>query len=73
MLLNSGADPNMTGRYGWTAIMKAVVHGHFEVVEELMAKGADPNKKNDSGTTALSIAETLEKTEMIKLLRKADK
>jgi ankyrin repeat protein len=59
--------------YGWTALMNAVVRGHVKAVEELMAKGADPNMKNDSGTSALSIAEKLEKTEMLKLLRTAEK
>jgi ankyrin repeat protein len=73
ILLNSGADPNLKNGYEWTALMKAVVAGHVKVVEELMAKGADVSVKNEYGLTALNIAEKLEKTEMLKLLRTVEK
>lgn len=53
--------------------MNAVVPGHVNVVEELLSKGADPSIKNDSGTTAIMIAEKLKKPEMIKLLKAAEK
>ena len=48
----------------------AVANGHKEVVELLIAKGADVNVKNAYGTTPLDATSVFNKTETADLLRK---
>lgn len=48
------AAPCLTGRK--TALMYAVLGGHAAVVEELIRRGADVNRKDYTGTTALGYA-----------------
>ena len=33
-------------QHGWTALMRAAKHGHVEVVEALLKRGADMHAKN---------------------------
>ena len=47
-----------------------IVFGHKEVVELLIAKGADVNAKGDGGTTPLDRAIINDETETADLLRK---
>ena len=47
-----------------------IVFGHKEVVELLIAKGADVNAKGDGGTTPLDRAIINDETENADLLRK---
>ncbi len=47
-----------------------IVFGHKEVVELLIAKGADVNAKGDGGTTPLDRAIINDETEIADLLRK---
>jgi len=51
---------------GGTALLHAAFGGHKEIVELLIAKGADVNAKNDSGRTSLNWADK----EIADLLRK---
>jgi hypothetical protein len=39
--VKQGADVNATNEDGWPALMSACVHGHVEVAEHLVYKGAD--------------------------------
>jgi ankyrin repeat protein len=41
---------------GRTALMLAVLHGHAEAVDALLAHGADPNAADAHGTTPLEAA-----------------
>ena len=55
-LLNDGADPNETDRYGWGSLHFAVPQGGLEVVSALLAAGADPRAPTISGATPLHLA-----------------
>ena len=41
---------------GYTSLMMAALYGNIEIVNLLIASGADVNIKNDFGTTALMLA-----------------
>lgn len=55
-LINSGANLNAIGSYGWTALQNAVLEGSVDCVNTLLRAGADVNIKNIQGTTALGVA-----------------
>ncbi|WP_018566751.1 ankyrin repeat domain-containing protein [Streptomyces sp. PsTaAH-124] len=62
VLAETDIDVNHVNRLGWTALLEAVILGdggrtHQEVVEELLAAGADPLLPDGDGTTALAHAE----------------
>ena len=48
--------------------MVASVQGHKEVVELLLAKGADVNAKTTDGTTALMVASMKDHKEVVETL-----
>ena len=70
ILLGAGADVNIKGDDGWTALMIAVESGHKEIVEMLLDRGADVNQKNEHSTTALMIASYLRRKEVVEMLKK---
>ena len=47
-------DVNVRDAHGWTALMNACfqIHVHDEIVERLLAAGADVNIQDDQGRTA---------------------
>lgn len=47
---------NRRGAGGWTPIMFAALYGGAEDVGHVLARGADPNARNDAGGTALMYA-----------------
>lgn len=53
LLLKHGADANLTGRGGWSALMQASYFGKVETVELLLNCGAEVNVQNDDGQFAL--------------------
>lgn len=55
-LLDGGLPVNLTNDKGDTLLVLAAYHGHPEVVEVLLARGADHARTNDRGQTALSAA-----------------
>ena len=56
-LRNPLTDPNMTGQYGYTALILAAMFGHAPVVTLLLAdERVDPNMTNQNGKTALMLA-----------------
>ena len=69
-LLNAGANPNLHARVtelkerknadhptgGFTALMWAARNGSVDIVERLVAGGADLNARNGDGATAAMIA-----------------
>lgn len=67
-LLESGADVNLGGHGGETALFKAVGRGDIRMVRRLLEKGADPNGKNANGLTALRAAQRQGRADIAELL-----
>lgn len=70
MLLEAGADPNITDDYNNTPISLASNAGYTEIVKVLLEHGANPNVKDSSGKTPLNYAEEHGYSEIIQLLLK---
>ena len=51
--LAAGANVNGPTPWGWTALYYAASRGHKEIVELLIANGADVNHRSDRGITPL--------------------
>ena len=49
-----------------TPLHSAVREGHKEVIELLIAKGADVNAKDDDGTTPLDMADDKETADLLR-------
>jgi ankyrin repeat protein len=56
-LLDAKADPNLKGQQGQTPLHHAVL-GNKEMVELLLAKGANPNVLDKAGNTPLALAKS---------------
>lgn len=56
VLLDAGADPNVPGAEGRTALGVAALLGRQDVVRLLLDRGADPNAAGAKGQTALHAA-----------------
>jgi ankyrin repeat protein len=56
---------------GRTALMLAVLHGHGDAVDALLARGADPNAADAQGNTPLQTAEATNQPEVVAALRRA--
>ncbi len=57
LLIAHGADVNATANDGTTALMLAAKNAKLDVVEYLLAKGANALKKDATGSTALDYAQ----------------
>jgi uncharacterized protein len=55
-LVEHGADVNVAGQYGWTALHAASYQGLNDVIAYLVSKGAKIDQKDEFGQTALSIS-----------------
>jgi ankyrin repeat protein len=80
-MLESGADPNQTNGGGYSPLMGVVESGSFlsssdrvAVAKLLIEKGADVNARRPDGITALHLAASYQRPELIQLLlaNKAD-
>ena len=68
-LIAKGADVNLQYKPGYTALMMAVVHGHENIVAQLLAvPGIDVNAPNPAGDTALDFAKKENNPVIIELL-----
>ncbi len=66
-LLDHGADPNGTAEQG-TPLMRAAEFGCSSTIKMLLDKGADMNKQDYGGMTALHFAVLVPKAESVRLL-----
>ena len=69
MLIDRGANSNIKGCEGNTALIWAAYNGHTEIVKALIVAGADINTKNDYGHTVLSVAKNRNNPEIVELLK----
>jgi ankyrin repeat protein len=72
-LLARGADPDATvvrwdGDSGWTPLMIASAQGHRAIVERLLGAGADVNRRNGEGRTALAWAAFYQRSAVVRVL-----
>ncbi|MFM6853427.1 MAG: ankyrin repeat domain-containing protein [Sphingopyxis sp.] len=67
-LLNRDADPNLADRNGLTPMMSAAQIGFVDAVQELLAKGAQVNRTNGRGETALHVAVQRRDVALVRLL-----
>jgi ankyrin repeat protein len=63
-------DVRIRRRQPFFSLHRATYHGRKEIVERLIAKGADVNAKTDAGRTPLDRAIVMDKTKIADLLRK---
>ncbi|KAJ5210754.1 hypothetical protein N7491_010563 [Penicillium cf. griseofulvum] len=68
ILLAIGADPNVRGGDGSSAIQEASLYGHQGVVELLLKNGADVNLQGEGKSTALQMAAREGRRELVALL-----
>ena len=54
-LLQAGVDPDITDSDGQTALMRASILGHLNIVQILLQRGANPNKEDLRGNTPLHL------------------
>jgi len=69
-LLQQGADVNASSEKA-TALYLAAERGLADIVDSLLAAGADVDYRDPQGNTALSVAKEIESTQTVALLRKA--
>jgi ankyrin repeat protein len=53
ILLDGGADVNLTMADGTSALVIAIINAHFELASYLLSRGADPNLQDGKGMAAL--------------------
>ncbi len=69
MLIDQGADVNISNITGWTPFLKAALGGHVGIMKMLLAKGADPRATNKKGQNALALAQQQGKEEAVAYLQ----
>jgi len=69
MLLDAGADVNITSKVNKTPLMAAASTGRASIVQLLLDQGADPNIKDSEQKTALDVAIKRERAKVVQLLK----
>jgi hypothetical protein len=75
LLIEKGADPNFRSDnafLGRLPLMIAAQKGNLEIVKTLLAAGADPGAQDARGESALHLARSKNRTEVIAFLEKID-
>lgn len=67
--LAKGSDPNATDRNGGTALIWAVARGDIDAVRLLIDAGAAVNTEDSHGMTALEMARSKHRDEIVALLK----
>lgn len=68
-LIHHGADINWQNSNRYTALMRAALRGHGDVVAYLLAVGADPSLQNSRSSTAEQLAANKGHDSVVNLLR----
>lgn len=68
-----GIDVNDTTNRGMTPLMYAAIYNQTEIAKLLIEKGADLDKKDKSGSTALDHAKTSGSDEVMEVLKPSKK
>ena len=70
ILLDAGADPNVTNKYGITPLHKAIEYGHKNILKLLLDRGGNPNGEDNYKDyyTPLQAAACYGQNEMVQLL-----
>ena len=71
ILLDRGADVNLSNKEGSTALMAASFNRHQDIVKILLAAGAEVNHQNRADETALSLAREERDEAIVALLQEA--
>jgi hypothetical protein len=71
-LIESGAEVGRQDKQGWTALNWAAAKGHVEIIELLLANGADPFAVGRDLRTPSMIALAAGQAEAVKVLRRAE-
>ena len=72
LLLKSGANIHLNDYNGYyNALLAATENGNTEVVEYLVRHGANVNARDDTGNSALAVAEDMAFKDVVALLKKA--
>ena len=67
-LVAATGDPDVTPKHGYTPLMEAALNGSSDVVDVLLAAGADRKRKNPDGKTAADFAREKGYVELAKKL-----
>ncbi len=73
LLLKGGANRNVRGRDGRTALMWAAISGHLEITQALLQGSADVHAKDQMGRTARVYAKERGFAEVVRLLTETEK
>jgi len=70
LLLEAGADVNLKEHHGNNVIWRAVFEARagFDLVELLLSNGANIDEKNESGISAVDLAQRIGDKELVKIL-----
>lgn len=68
LLLDNGADANIQGEDGETALYAAAIQGHKNVVQILLDRGANVNAKGGEFNSALQAASATGNEDVVQLL-----
>ena len=66
--LNSGGDPNLTNRNGWSLLMSAAFKGNSRILRLLLERGATLEPAGSGNKTALMFAAAKGHVKCVKLL-----
>ncbi len=71
VLVECGADVNLSNENGWTALLSAASCGHMDIVKLLLSSGADANSADKGGDTPLTVAAKGGHDGVVRLLKEA--
>ncbi|MBD2744760.1 ankyrin repeat domain-containing protein [Coleofasciculus sp. FACHB-1120] len=71
MLVEAGANINLKGKDGRTALMWAALPGYADATQALIEAGADLDARDDEGNTAMMLAEARRHPKIVRLLKQA--